>query len=159
MFLPAEVVGVRIEMPSNQPIVLLKESNGGRYLPIWIGALEAGAIAIAIAGTPTPRPMTHDLMREILEVSGTFVTSVHITGMEAGLFFAEIHLRDENGALAPISARPSDAIALALRTQANVMVASDLFETAGIAVRSDEGSEGEVEAFRQFLDEINPDDF
>ena len=159
MFIPVDVVGVRLEMPSNQPIVLLKESNGGRYLPIWIGGVEATSIAMAQQGLESTRPMSHDLMRDLLEATSTILTSVHITGMKDGIFFAELLLRTDEGALNPVSARPSDAIALALRTQSNILVAAELFNSASIEIPEGKGAESEVAAFREFLENVDPEDF
>lgn len=159
VFIPVDVVGVRIEMPSNQPIVLLRESNGSRYLPIWIGGVEATAIAMAQQGIVSARPQSHDLMRDLLEASGSVLTSVHITGGGEGLYFAELSLRNDQEALAAVSARPSDAIALALRTKSNILVDSDLFDSSGIEIPEGKSEESEVEAFREFLDQIDPEDF
>ena len=107
-----DVVGVRVEMPSNQPIVLLKESGGERYLPIWIGAGEATAIAFAQQGVVPPRPLTHDLIRDLLEAAGQQLTQVRITALRDGVFYAEMVFASGM----EVSARPSDAIAVALRT-------------------------------------------
>ena len=156
-----EVVGVRIEMPSNQPIVLLKEVEGTTFLPIWVGSAEATAIAFAQQDLRPARPLTHDLIVNLFETAGLTLTGVHITAMIDGIFHAEMHLRNESGALAPLSARPSDAIAVALRTKANILVLHDLLDSAGIQIpEAGTGeSESEVEAFREFLDQINPEDF
>ena len=116
MLIPVEVVGVRIEMPSNQPIVLLKEIEGTRFLPIWVGAVEATAIAFAQQGLSPERPLTHDLLRDLLDRVDITLTAVHITSIVDGVFFAQLLLRDKNASLEPLSSRPSDAIALALRT-------------------------------------------
>ena len=165
MLVPVEVVGVRIEMPSNQPIVLLKEIEGTRFLPIWVGAVEATSIAFAQQGLEAERPLTHDLMANLLDHVDITLTSVHITSIRDGVFYAELLLRDSNGPLAPLSARPSDAIAVALRTKSNIMVNSDLLDEVGIdipdQVASDVSAAGdqELEAFREFLDGINPEDF
>ena len=165
MLVPVEVVGVRIEMPSNQPIVLLKEIDGTRFLPIWVGAVEATSIAFAQQGLEAERPLTHDLMANLLDHVDITLTSVHITSIREGVFYAELLLRDSDGSLAPLSARPSDAIAVALRTKSNIMVNSDLLDEVGIdipdQVASDISAAGdqELEAFREFLDGINPEDF
>ena len=161
MFTLVEVVGVRIEMPSNQPIVLLKEMEGTTFLPIWVGSVEATAIAFAQQDMRPARPLTHDLIVDLLEASGASLTAVHITDMRDGIFYAEMLLRNEAGALTPLSARPSDAIAVALRTKANIMVSQDLLTSAGIQIPAGGAgeSEQEVEAFREFLDQINPEDF
>ena len=148
-----EVVGVRVEMPSNQPIVLLKEVDGIRYLPIWVGATEATAIAFAQQGLNPPRPLTHDLMKNIIGDLGSKVESVQVTHLSDGVFYSKIML--EKGV--EVSARPSDAIALALRTGALIYATEDLFQAAGIEIPDQ--ADDQVEAFREFLDQINPEDF
>jgi len=165
MFIPVEVVGVRIEMPSNQPIVLLKEIEGSRFLPIWVGAVEATSIAFAQQGLAAPRPLTHDLIRDVLERVDISLASVHITAIVDGVFFAELNLRNDKGVLPALSARPSDAIAIALRTKSNILVDNDLLDQVGIDIPEQVASEvsaagdQELEAFREFLDQINPEDF
>lgn len=161
MFTLVEVVGVRIEMPSNQPIVLLKEMEGTTFLPIWVGSVEATAIAFAQQDLRPSRPLTHDLIVDILETTGVTLTAVHITEMRDGIFYAELQMRSAEGSLVPLSARPSDAIAIALRTKTNILVDQDLLASAGIQIPAAAAgeSEQEVEAFREFLDHINPEDF
>ena len=161
MYTLVEVVGVRIEMPSNQPIVLLKEMEGTTFLPIWVGSVEATAIAFAQQDLRPQRPLTHDLIVDLLESTGVSLTAVHITEMKDGIFFAELQLRNEDGPIAPVSARPSDAIAIALRTKTHILVNQDLLASAGIQIPAPGAgeSEDEVEAFREFLDHINPEDF
>ena len=148
-----EVVGVRVEMPSNQPIVLLRESTGDRYLPIWIGAVEATAIAFAQQGVVPPRPLTHDLLRDVLEATGNEVAEIRITEMKDDIFYALLVLSSG----VEVSARPSDSIALALRTGSRIVCAEELLDNAGIVVPDEQ--EDEVEKFREFLDQISPDDF
>ena len=148
-----EVVGVRVEMPSNQPIVLLKEVDGIRYLPIWVGATEATAIAFAQQGLTPPRPLTHDLMKNIIGDLGSKVESVQVTHLTDGVFYSKILM----GKGVEVSARPSDAIALALRTGALIYATEDLFQAAGIEIPDQ--ADDQVEAFREFLDQINPEDF
>ena len=148
-----EVVGVRVEMPTNQPIVLLKETQGERYLPIWIGPMEATAIAYAQQGLVPVRPLTHDLMRDILEALDVQLRTVNITALRNGTFFADLIF--SNGK--EVSARPSDSIALALRTGATIFAADEILEEAGIAIPDEQ--EDEVEKFREFLDTITPEDF
>lgn len=157
--IPVEVVGVRIEMPSNQPIVLLKELNGSRFLPIWVGAVEATAIAFAQQGLTPGRPMTHDLITSLVEEFGATLTAVHITELREGVFYATILARDLQAKGHAIDARPSDAIALALRAKANILVTASLMESAGIEIPMESGEESELEKFREFLEEINPEDF
>ena len=147
------VVGVRVELPSQQPIVLLKEVDGDRYLPIWIGAVEATAIAFAQQGIVTARPMTHDLMRDLLTSLDRPLESVTITDLRDGVFYAELGFP---GGVS-VSARPSDAIALAMRTGAVIRSSESVLAEAGIAIPDEQ--EDEVERFREFLDTISPEDF
>ena len=147
------VVGVRVELPANQPIVLLKESTGDRYLPIWIGAVEATAIAFAQQGIVPPRPMTHDLLRDVLTALGAHLQAVHITELRDGVFYAELVF--EGGVR--VSARPSDAIALAIRADVTILGSDAVLTDAGIVIADEE--ETEVEKFREFLDTISPEDF
>ena len=148
-----EVVGVRVEVPSNQPIVLLREAAGERYLPSWIGAVEATAIAYAQQGVVPPRPLTHDLLRDVLVATGHELTEVRITEVRDGTFFAILVLGDS----IEVSARPSDSIALALRTGTRIVCAEEILDDAGIAVPDER--EEEVEKFREFLDQVRPEDF
>jgi bifunctional DNase/RNase len=163
--IPMEVVGVRIEMPSNQPIVLLKEVNGSRFLPIWVGAVEATAIAFAQQGLEAPRPLTHDLLKNLLELLDATVTAVHITEIKDGVFYSELQIRDSSSTLLSLSSRPSDAIAIALRAHSNILANSDLLDEIGIDIPDqlaqsvEGGSDQELERFREFLDQINPEDF
>jgi len=153
-----EVVGVRVEMPSNSPIVLVR-SPGDLLLPIWIGPNEAAAIAMALQGVTAPRPLTHDLFVATLDRLGSPLTSVRITKLEDGVFFGELVL-GEKGTV--VDARPSDAIALALRAGAPVLVADEVLVEAGVPVEDQTtgGDEAEeVERFREFLDHVEPQDF
>ena len=140
-------------MPSNQPMVLLRESSGSRYLPIWVGATEATAIAFAQQGVVPPRPLTHDLLKEVLEATGNTLNEVQITEMRDGVFYAILVI----GEGIEVSARPSDSIALALRTGTRIVCSEDVLEEAGLTVPDDQ--EEEVEKFREFLDNITAEDF
>ena len=148
-----DVVGVRVEMPSNQPIVLLREADGDRYLPIWIGAVEATAIAFAQQGVLPARPLTHDLMQDVLEASGNSLEEVRITDVREGVFYATLVF----GSGVEVSARPSDSIALALRTGSQIVCCDDVLEEAGLSMPDEQ--EDEVEKFREFLDHVTPEDF
>lgn len=160
MFIGVEVVGVRIEMPSNQPIVLLKEIGGSRFLPIWVGVGEASAIAFAQQGVQPPRPLTHDLMRDLMVALDVTLETVQLTKVKDGVFFANLLLRDTNDKVKEISARPSDAIAIALRTDTQIFASRQLLDEAGIELpEPPEGESIEIERFKQFLDEVNPEDF
>jgi bifunctional DNase/RNase len=172
MMVNMEIVGVRIEMPSNQPIVLLKEVDGSRFLPIWVGAVEATAIAFAQQGMVAQRPLTHDLIANILEAADLTMTAVQVVQLKDGIFYAELQVRTDSGTVLKISARPSDAIAIALRTKSNILADSDLLDEVGIDIPERiladgeiglgaggaGGSDVELERFREFLDQINPED-
>ncbi|SDH06538.1 bifunctional nuclease family protein [Klenkia brasiliensis] len=147
------VVGVRVELPGNQPILLLKETQGERYLPIWIGAVEAAAIAFEQQGVRPARPMTHDLLREVVTALGATLQAVHITEMKDGIYLAELVFGEQR----TVSARPSDAVALAVRTGAPIYGAEALLDEVGIEIPDEQ--EDEVEKFREFLDQVTPDDF
>jgi uncharacterized protein len=148
------VVGVRVELPSNQPIVLLKEVDGDRYLPIWIGAVEATAIAYEQQGVKPPRPLTHDLMRDILAALDAPLRAVEIMELKDNVYFADLLIGD-NGVR--VSARPSDSIALALRVGAPIRCAEQILTDVGIVIPDEQ--EDEVEKFREFLEQVTPEDF
>ncbi|MCW2800967.1 MAG: hypothetical protein JWQ70_2439 [Aeromicrobium sp.] len=148
-----EVVGVRVEMPNNQPLVLLRETEGTRYLPIWIGAVEASAIAYAQEGAESPRPLTHELMQQIVIALGDELDEVRIIDVRDGVFFATLIF----GSGAEVEARPSDSIALALRAGARIVCTEDVLDAAGIQSTREE--DDEIERFREFLDEVGPEDF
>lgn len=151
-------------MPQNVPMVLLREVGGARYLTIWIGAGEASAIANAQEGVVPPRPLTHDLIVDVLSGLDHTLSEVHITELDGGTFYAVLVIDGVE-----ISARPSDAIAIALRVGCDIYCAEDVLDEAGI-VLPEEGedddqpgetldSDTEVAKFREFLDQVNPDDF
>ncbi len=148
-----DVLGVRVEMPTNNPIVLLRERDGGRYLPIWIGAAEAAAITYAQQGVVPPRPLTHDLLRDVLAVLGHELTEVRIVALKDSVFHAALVV---DGSV-EISSRASDAIALALRTGSPVLVDPAILDEAAIVVSSEE--DDEVERFKEFLDHVSAEDF
>jgi uncharacterized protein len=150
-----DVLGVRVEMPTNHPIVLLRERGGDRYLPIWIGAAEATAIAYAQQGIEPPRPLTHDLMKNVIEGLGHRLTEVRIVELRDGIFYAALILDGTT----EISSRSSDAIALALRTGTEIVTGETLLEEAGVSMSSDEDAEDEVERFKEFLDHVSAEDF
>ena len=153
------LVGVRVEVPTNQPIVLLREEAGSRYLPIFIGPPEATAIVYALQGMETPRPMTHDLFKSVLVELGAALRQVIITELHDGTFYAEIEiLRD--GTTQRISSRPSDALALAARYPEPVPIYADeaVLDEAGVLFDQDE-EESQIEEFREFLSQVSPEDF
>lgn len=152
-----DLVGVRIQLPSQSPIVLLKEREGTRHVPIWIGAVEATAIAYAMEGVVPERPLTHDLFATVLGELGVRLERVVVTDLADQVFFADLvlHQGDE---VRVISSRPSDAIALAARVAAPIFVSPEVLEEVGIELR-DEDEEDEIEKFREFLEDIDPEDF
>lgn len=159
-----ELVGVRIEMPSGQPLVLLKEIAGDRHLPIWIGTPEASAIAIAQQDVAPPRPLTHDLFGDLLAAVGRGLSHVTITAVEDAVFYAQLVLDDGT----VIGSRASDALALALRAKCRIWCADAVMDEAGVrisdadedgSVAGGEDDESEVQRFRAFLDDVEPEDF
>lgn len=150
------IVGVRVELPTNQPIVLLQENEGDRFLPIWIGAFEATAIAFAVQGVETARPMTHDLFKNVLDDLDVGVERVLINDLVDGTFFAEITMIAD-GDKHVISARPSDAIALAVRMDVPIYANEGVLEEASIVMET--ADEDEIQRFRDFLDHVEPRDF
>ena len=150
-----EVFGVRVEMPGNQPIVLLREVSGDRYLPIWVGSAEASAISLAQQGIEAARPLTIDLLIELLDQTNTVLKQIEVSKLIDGIFYADLVFEDDKR----ISARPSDAIALALKLSIPIFSAESVLNQAGIAIAEEADSEAELEKFREFLDQINPEDF
>ncbi|MDD3776506.1 MAG: bifunctional nuclease family protein [Actinomycetota bacterium] len=148
--------GVRIELPSQKPIILLKEENGNRYLPIWIGAFEATAIALELSNIKTPRPMTHDLVINILEKLNCNITQIEIFDIKDNTFYAFIDMKTKNLGQLKIDSRPSDAIALAVRSKCDIYAADHVIENAGLEIQT---IEDEVAQFKDFLEHVTPDDF
>nr|WP_223158628.1 bifunctional nuclease family protein [Yimella sp. cx-51] len=140
-------------MPTNKPIVILRETASGRCVPIWIGAPEAAAIAHVLEGVEPPRPLTHDLMLILVDTLGARLSHVDIVSMDEGVFYAELVLADGRR----IDARSSDAIALALRAGTAVYVDDTILDEVGVVMEMEQ--EDEVEKFREFLDQVSAEDF
>ena len=154
-----QIYGVSFDMVGKQPIVLLKTVDGNRFLPIWIGHPEAAAILMKLQGASTPRPMTHDLLSEVLEQMDAKCTRVSVTELRDNTFYATITV-SMNGSEMEIDSRPSDAIALAVRTQAPIFAAEDVIEESSIEFEHEvEDQEEVVDKFKEFLDEVSPEDF
>jgi uncharacterized protein len=159
------IVGVRVEMPNQQPVLMLAEAVGPRSLPILIGSGEATAIAMHLQGIRPPRPLTHDLMRDVITAAGRTLNQVRVVDFREGTFYGELVFDNE----VTVSARPSDAIALAVRCQVPVFVSEEVMDEAGIVITDDDedaeptgddpDAEDEVERFREFLDSVSPEDF
>ncbi len=154
---PMTLVGIRIELPTNTPIMLLREQDGDRYLPIWIGTPEATAIALAHDGISTNRPLTHDLLTSVIEELGGRVEGVVVTELRGGTFYADLTLAIGDD-IHHISSRPSDAVAIAVRAEAPLFADRQLLDEAGVHIRDDR-EEHEIEKFKEFLDHIDPTDF
>jgi bifunctional DNase/RNase len=156
-----DLIGVRVEIPANTPMVLLREREGRhRLLPIYIGSPEASSIHYALEGVTPPRPLTHDLFLQTLEVLGARVERVVVTDMIEHTYYAELHLATPAGAKV-ISSRPSDAIALAVRFGAPLFAAEELLDEVGQrpAPEPEEEAEEIIDEFKDFLKTVNPDDF
>ncbi len=158
------LVAVRVELPSNTPVVLLQEASGaGRTLPIFIGSPEATAIAYALQGQTTPRPFTHDLIGNLLEELGVQLERVVITELREATYYADLHLRS-NGRTHVVSSRPSDAINLAARTGSTIYCDDDLLDAEGVQLATEDDDDTEdaedlVGQFKEFIEGIRPEDF
>ena len=153
------IYGVSFDMVGKQPIVLLKTRDGNKFLPIWIGHPEAAAILMKLQGANTPRPMTHDLMDDMLEKLQIECTRVSVTELRENTFYASINLRID-GREVEIDSRPSDALALAVRTQAPIFAHEDVIAESAIEFEHEvEDQEDVVDKFKEFLDNVSPEDF
>ena len=160
------VVGIRVEPPQSQPVLLLREVDGERYLPIWIGQSEAASIALRQKGIEPPRPLTHDLIVNLIKEFGQTLLEVRIVDMQEGTFYAEMIFTGD----LRVSARPSDSIAVAMRAEVPIIADEEVLAEAGLLipdeesddapeVQAEEVKEDEVEKFKEFLDNVSPDDF
>jgi hypothetical protein len=154
------IYGVSFDMVGKQPIVLLKTVDGNKFLPIWIGHPEAAAILMKLQGASTPRPMTHDLLSDVLDQMEAKCEKVSVTELRDNTFFASITI-SMNGSELEIDSRPSDALALAVRTSAPIFAADDVIEESAIEFEGEEVEDTEqvVEKFKDFLDNVTPEDF
>ena len=162
---PVRVLGLAVD-GSMQPVVLLTPLDGGdgprTLVPIWVGTQEAASISVAVSGEEPPRPLSHDLMKRLLDAVGASVDRIDVTRIEDGTFYAELSLTTGTGRVV-LDCRPSDAIALATRAGAPLFVAESVLADAGVLEEEDapdpEEAEERVEEFRRFLDEVDPEDF
>jgi bifunctional DNase/RNase len=156
------VYGVSFDLVGKQPIVLLKTVEGNRFLPIWIGHPEAAAILMKLQNAATPRPMTHDLLTEILMQLDAQVVRVAVTELRESTFYAQVTIQ-QDGSEIEVDSRPSDAIALAVRAEAPIFVADEVIEESAIEFEGEEINdadlEREVSKFRSFLESVTPDEF
>ena len=147
------VIGIRVEQPQNQPVLLLREASGERYLPIWIGQAEAAAIVLEQERVTPVRPLTHDLIKIMITELGHTLKEVRIVDLKQGTFYADLVFEND----VRISARPSDSIAIALRVGCPIYAEEPVLEEAGLVMPDER--EDEVEKFKEFLDSVSPDDF
>ncbi|AQA23783.1 bifunctional DNase/RNase [Rhodococcus sp. PvR044] len=147
------VIGIRVEQPQNQPVLLLREADGDRYLPIWIGQTEATAIALEQQGVEPARPLTHDLIITLITALGNALREVRIVDLQEGTFYADLVFADD----LRISARPSDSVAIALRAGVPIYADEAVLAEAGLVMPDER--EDEVEKFKEFLESVSPDDF
>ncbi len=147
------VVGIRVEQPQNQPVLLLRESDGDRYLPIWIGQTEAAAIALEQQGVQPARPLTHDLINKLIDALGHTLKEVRIVDLQEGTFYADLVFDKD----IRVSARPSDSVAIALRAGVPIIAEEPVLVEAGLLMPDER--EDEVEKFKEFLESVSPDDF
>jgi len=153
------IYGVSFDLVGKQPIVLLKTADGNKFLPIWIGHPEAAAILMKLQGASTPRPMTHDLVTDMLGELGAEVVRITVTELKENTFYASITVQ-QNGSEIEIDSRPSDAIALAVRADAPIFAAEDVIEESAIEFEGEDVNEEEiVSEFKQFLDHVTQDEF
>ena len=153
------IYGVSFDLVGKQPIVLLKTKDGNRYLPIWIGQPEAAAILMKLQGASTPRPMTHDLVTDILGQLDAQVTRITVTELRENTFYAQVTVQMD-GTEIDVDSRPSDALALAVRTSAPIFVADQVIDDSAIEFGGESEDEAEVvDEFKKFLENVNPDDF
>ncbi|HET7566360.1 MAG TPA: bifunctional nuclease family protein [Gaiellaceae bacterium] len=156
------IYGVSFDLVGKQPIVLLKTADGNKFLPIWIGHAEAAAILMKLQSQTSPRPMTHDLFSDVLEQLGAQVVRITVTELRENTFYAQITVQQDGQEL-EVDSRPSDAIALAIRAEAPIFAADRVIEESAIEFEGEEVNEEQLEAevsrFRNFLDEVTPDQF
>jgi bifunctional DNase/RNase len=156
------IYGVSFDLVGKQPIVLLKTADGNKFLPIWIGHPEAAAILMKLQSQAPPRPMTHDLLSDMLEQLEAQIVRITVTELRENTFYAQITVQ-QDGREIEVDSRPSDAIALAIRAEAPIFAADDVIEESAIEFEGEEVTEEEIESrvseFKQFLDEVTPDEF
>ena len=157
-----QIYGVSFDLVGKQPIVLLKTAEGNKFLPIWIGHPEAAAILMKLQSQAPPRPMTHDLLSDMLEQLGAQVIRITVTELRENTFYAQITVQ-QDGTEIEVDSRPSDAIALAIRAEAPIFAADRVIEESAIEFEGEdvdeERLEAEVAKFKHFLDEVTPEDF
>ena len=159
MQIEMNIKGLMIDPITNMPIIILRDQEGQRILPIWVGVFEANAIALQIENVQTPRPMTHDLLKNIIDDLSAQVERIVVTELKENTFYASITVQ-QDGSEIEIDSRPSDAIALAVRAEAPIFAAEDVIEESAIEFEGEDVNEEEiVSEFKQFLEHVTPDEF
>ena len=155
-----DLVGVRVEIPANTPLLLLREAEGeGRLLPIYIGSPEAAAIHSAMEGIVPPRPMKDDLLLDVIKALGAQTVGVVVTEMRDHTFHASLRLELADGEMRTLSCRPSDACAIAVRTDVPIYASDEVLEQAGRPAEEPDESEEIIDEFQEFLENVSPEDF
>ena len=155
MLIEMQIKGLMLDPVTNVPIVILRDADGQRVLPIWVGPAEANAIALQVENLASPRPMTHDLLRDLVASLGATVSRVIISALKAGTFYAYLELKNSSG-IVMVDARPSDALALAARTRAPIFVQPEVLEQArSVEVATDQGDQDRLQ---RWLESLDPDD-
>ena len=153
------IYGVSFDLVGKQPIVLLKTADGNKFLPIWIGHNEAAAILMKLQSQESPRPMTHDLLSEMIDQLGASISRITVTELRENTFYAQITVQ-QDGTEIEVDSRPSDAIALAIRAEAPIFAADRVIEESAIEFEGEDVNEEEiVDEFKKFLDRVTPDEF
>lgn len=153
------VTGIALDVRNNHPLVILNDSSKKRALPIWIGHAEAQAIARALEGFKAERPLTHDLLINIIQSTGFKVHHIEINDLNENTYFSTIVLENPAGELVPIDARPSDAIAVSLRVECQILISEKVFDDGTIPTELEESEDEETEAFKDFIQNVKASDF
>lgn len=153
------VTGIALDVRNNHPLVILNDSSKKRALPIWIGHAEAQAIARALEGFKAERPLTHDLLINIIQTTGFKVHHIEINDLNENTYFSTIVLENPTGELVPIDARPSDAIAVSLRVECQILISEKVFDDGTIPTELEESEDEETEAFKDFIQNVKASDF
>ena len=157
---PVTIHGLAMDPKNNSPILLLKEEGARRALPVWIGMYEANAIATCLAGMDSPRPMTHDLLLNTISQAGYTVSRVVITELKETTFYAVVYLESESGGL-ELDSRPSDAVALAVRSESPIYVMEEVLDRSGVdmATIEEEGTSSKKDEWLEMLENMDPEDY
>ena len=159
MFVEVKVDAIAVDATSDMPVLLLREFDGTRVVPVWIGPLEAASILYIVEGVEPPRPFTHDLLKMIIEEVGAEVLRVDVDSLEEGVFHAAIHLSTKDGMIRLVDCRPSDAVALAVRMEVPIYVREELLIEGSALSVTGEFKEHDEESLKEYLESLDPKDF